>query len=191
MLWAIASVVFLLMRATPGDPIDAILGPRAPEEVKIALRQQVGLTGSLFSQYWEYMQNLLRFNLGKSISTIFKPNGMARPFIILRDSLLETEPLIGQSILIRPSLKLSLTLTLFLKTGNFNTLTLTALILSEEYWTLFAIRHKNALTLSIKCWIWLSDKVLTGTISSERILLHHSFFQVKKEWKLLLLMESL
>ncbi len=68
MLWAIASVVFLLMRATPGDPIDAILGPRAPEEVKIALRQQVGLTGSLFSQYWEYMQNLLRFNLGKSIS---------------------------------------------------------------------------------------------------------------------------
>ena len=69
MLWAIASVVFLLMRATPGDPIDAILGPRAPEEVKIALRQQVGLTGSLFSQYWEYMQNLLRFNLGKSIST--------------------------------------------------------------------------------------------------------------------------
>jgi peptide/nickel transport system permease protein len=57
------------MRATPGDPIDAILGPRAPEEVKIALRQQVGLTGSLFSQYWEYMQNLLRFNLGKSIST--------------------------------------------------------------------------------------------------------------------------
>ena len=69
MLWAIASVVFLLMRATPGDPIDAILGPRAPEEVKIALRQQVGLTGSLFSQYWEYMQNLLRLNLGKSIST--------------------------------------------------------------------------------------------------------------------------
>jgi len=69
MLWAIASVVFLLMRATPGDPIDAILGPRAPEEVKIALREQVGLTGSLFSQYWEYMQNLLRFNLGKSIST--------------------------------------------------------------------------------------------------------------------------
>jgi peptide/nickel transport system permease protein len=57
------------MRATPGDPIDAILGPRAPEEVKIALREQVGLTGSLFSQYWEYMQNLLRFNLGKSIST--------------------------------------------------------------------------------------------------------------------------
>lgn len=69
MLWAIASVVFLLMRATPGDPIDAILGPRAPEEVKVALREQVGLTGSLFSQYWSYTQDLLHFSLGKSIST--------------------------------------------------------------------------------------------------------------------------
>jgi peptide/nickel transport system permease protein len=69
MLWAIASVVFLLMRSTPGDPIDAILGPRAPEEVKAALREQVGLTGSLFSQYWGYMQDLSRLNLGKSIST--------------------------------------------------------------------------------------------------------------------------
>ena len=69
MLWAIASVVFLLMRATPGDPIDAILGPRAPEEVKIALREQVGLTGSLFSQYLGYMNDLSHFSLGKSIST--------------------------------------------------------------------------------------------------------------------------
>ena len=69
MLWAIASIVFLLMRATPGDPIDAILGPRAPEDVKVALREQVGLTGSLFSQYGGYMKDLLHFNLGKSIST--------------------------------------------------------------------------------------------------------------------------
>jgi peptide/nickel transport system permease protein len=69
MLWAIASVVFLLMRATPGDPIDAILGPRAPESVKTALREQVGLTGSLLSQYWRYMQELGHFQLGKSIST--------------------------------------------------------------------------------------------------------------------------
>lgn len=76
MLWAIATVVFLLMRATPGDPIDAILGPRAPESVKVALREQVGLTGSLLSQYQRYMYDLchfsdgkLQFSLGKSIST--------------------------------------------------------------------------------------------------------------------------
>jgi len=82
MLWAIATVVFLLMRATPGDPIDAILGPRAPEEVKIELRQKVGLTGSLLSQYLRYMYDLCHFNsqkgklefsLGTSISTTDKP----------------------------------------------------------------------------------------------------------------------
>jgi peptide/nickel transport system permease protein len=75
MLWAIATVVFLLMRATPGDPIDAILGPRAPESVKIELRERVGLTGSLLSQYLRYMYDLchfsggkLQFSLGKAIS---------------------------------------------------------------------------------------------------------------------------
>ncbi|MGD1864623.1 MAG: hypothetical protein ACFB0D_08710 [Phormidesmis sp.] len=31
MIWTITTVVFLLMRATPGDPVDALLGPRAPE----------------------------------------------------------------------------------------------------------------------------------------------------------------
>jgi peptide/nickel transport system permease protein len=68
MLWAIATVIFLLMRATPGDPIDAIIGPRAPESVKAALRDQVGLTGSLLSQYVGYMQDLSHLSLGKSIS---------------------------------------------------------------------------------------------------------------------------
>ena len=82
MIWAIATLVFVLMRATPGDPIDAILGPRAPEDVKIELRQKVGLTGSLLSQYLRYLYELCHFNsekfkfefsLGKSISSGDKP----------------------------------------------------------------------------------------------------------------------
>ena len=47
MLWTITSVVFLLLRATPGDPVDAILGPRAPSAAKEALRSQLGLGGVL------------------------------------------------------------------------------------------------------------------------------------------------
>ena len=34
MLWLIASLVFLLLRVAPGDPIDAILGTRAPEAAR-------------------------------------------------------------------------------------------------------------------------------------------------------------
>lgn len=38
MLLTIITVVFLLLRATPGDPADAILGNRAPEATKALLR---------------------------------------------------------------------------------------------------------------------------------------------------------
>lgn len=69
MLWTITTVVFLLLRATPGDPIDAILGPRAPEAVKVALREELGLGGPLWKQYLIYMGDLLRFDLGTSLTS--------------------------------------------------------------------------------------------------------------------------
>ncbi|NJK60425.1 MAG: ABC transporter permease [Oscillatoriales cyanobacterium SM2_1_8] len=66
---AIATVVFLLMRLAPGDPVDAILGGRAPAAVKDALRTELGLSGSLFEQYQRYMGALLRLDLGESLSS--------------------------------------------------------------------------------------------------------------------------
>jgi peptide/nickel transport system permease protein len=68
MLWAIVTIIFFLMRATPGDPTDAILGNRAPELAKQALREQLGLNKPLIWQYLVYLGNLLRFNLGESIT---------------------------------------------------------------------------------------------------------------------------
>lgn len=69
MLWLIATLVFLLMRATPGDPVDALLGPRAPQAAKDELRQQLGLGQPLWMQYLGYMGSLLRLDLGKSLTT--------------------------------------------------------------------------------------------------------------------------
>ena len=69
MLWTITTVVFLLLRATPGDPVDAILGPRAPEAAKEALRSQLGLKGSISQQYFEYMGKLLHLDLGTSLTS--------------------------------------------------------------------------------------------------------------------------
>ena len=34
MLWTISTLVFLLLRATPGDPVDAILGPKLQRQLK-------------------------------------------------------------------------------------------------------------------------------------------------------------
>ena len=70
MLWTIVTIVFLLLRATPGDPADAILGSRAPESAKIALRQELGLDAPLWVQYGRYLVQILNFDLGSSLTFI-------------------------------------------------------------------------------------------------------------------------
>jgi peptide/nickel transport system permease protein len=69
MLWTIVTLVFLLLRATPGDPADAILGGRAPEAAKEALRNQLGLNRPLPVQYGIYLWNLLHLDLGSSLTS--------------------------------------------------------------------------------------------------------------------------
>jgi peptide/nickel transport system permease protein len=69
MVWTITTVVFLLLRATPGDPVDAMLGPRAPESQKALMREQLGLNDPLWVQYLNYLQGLLSLNLGTSLSS--------------------------------------------------------------------------------------------------------------------------
>ncbi|MBR8828818.1 MAG: ABC transporter permease [Gomphosphaeria aponina SAG 52.96 = DSM 107014] len=69
MLWTITTLVFLLLRATPGDPADAILGTRAPVSAKEALREQLGLADPLWLQYFNYLGDLLRLDLGKSLTS--------------------------------------------------------------------------------------------------------------------------
>jgi peptide/nickel transport system permease protein len=69
MLWTIVTLVFLLLRATPGDPADAILGSRAPEAVKAALREQLGLSDPIWMQYFNYLGDLLRLDLGNSLTS--------------------------------------------------------------------------------------------------------------------------
>ncbi|MEY4298459.1 MAG: hypothetical protein RLZZ423_1638 [Cyanobacteriota bacterium] len=68
MLWLIASLVFLLLRVAPGDPIDALLGTRAPREAREALRQQLGLDQPLLTQYGHYLNDLLHGQLGQSLA---------------------------------------------------------------------------------------------------------------------------
>jgi peptide/nickel transport system permease protein len=69
MLWTIVTLVFLLLRATPGDPVDAISSGRLSESAKETLRQQLGLTDPLWVQYFRYLGDLLRLDLGTSLSS--------------------------------------------------------------------------------------------------------------------------
>ncbi len=69
MLLTITTVVFLLLRATPGDPVDAVLGGRAPDSVKQEYRERLGLLDPLWLQYLRYVGSLLSFDLGTSITS--------------------------------------------------------------------------------------------------------------------------
>ena len=69
MLWIISSLVFILLRVAPGDPVDAILGSGANESARELLRDKLGLSESLLSQYLTYINNILHLNFGESLST--------------------------------------------------------------------------------------------------------------------------
>ncbi|UBF24975.1 ABC transporter permease [Kovacikia minuta CCNUW1] len=69
MLWVITTAVFLLLRATPGDPVDALLGPRAPQAAKDELRDKLGLGKPLILQYFDYLWKLLHLDLGQSLTS--------------------------------------------------------------------------------------------------------------------------
>ena len=69
MLWIISSLVFILLRIAPGDPVDAILGTRANEIARESLRIKLGLDKPLIQQYIEYLNQLVHGNLGVSLNT--------------------------------------------------------------------------------------------------------------------------
>lgn len=69
MLWLVTTIVFLLLRALPGDPVDAILGTKASAEAKAALREQLGLNESILHQYGHYLWQLLHLDLGTSLTS--------------------------------------------------------------------------------------------------------------------------
>ena len=67
MLWLIATLVFLLLRVAPGDPVDAVLGSRAPAAAKAAMRARLGLDQSLLEQYLNYLHGLVQGDLGQGL----------------------------------------------------------------------------------------------------------------------------
>ncbi len=60
-------VVFYSLRFAPGDPTGAALNPLALEEVREAYRHRLGLDRPVYEQYFTFLQNLLRGDLGVSI----------------------------------------------------------------------------------------------------------------------------
>ncbi len=66
-MWAVATVVFFAMRVVPSDPAQVVLGNYATEEALRAFRQEMGLDAPLGKQYFEFMGQLVRGDLGRSL----------------------------------------------------------------------------------------------------------------------------
>lgn len=63
------TLVFLMIRLIPGDPAAAVGGENLGEEALAALREKLGVNGSILSQYANFVGDLVRFDLGASIHT--------------------------------------------------------------------------------------------------------------------------
>ena len=62
-------VVFMIIRAIPGDPAQVILGQQATKDAIEALRAKLGLDNPWYVQYFDYLGDLLKGDLGESLRT--------------------------------------------------------------------------------------------------------------------------
>lgn len=68
-LWAVLTLVFVIVRVLPGDPAQAALGDFATPDAVEALRVRMGLDVPLYVQYVRFLLNLLQGDLGRSLIT--------------------------------------------------------------------------------------------------------------------------
>lgn len=69
-IWGVATLVFFLLRAIPGDPVLNMLGPEYTPEAAEALRNKLGLDENVFVQYVRWVGDILRGDLGTSITGV-------------------------------------------------------------------------------------------------------------------------
>lgn len=68
-VYIVATLVFVAVRSVPGDPARLVLGGDADPEALAAVREELGLNQPIYVQYYRWMSDLLRGDLGESIYT--------------------------------------------------------------------------------------------------------------------------
>ena len=82
-VFILLTLVFLLMRVAPGDPITASLGGKIPAEELEKRKEAAGFNDPIIVQYGEYLGDVARGDLGESlidnrpVTSILKENGSA------------------------------------------------------------------------------------------------------------------
>src|SRR5579864_5706885 len=68
MVFILLTLVFLLMRVAPGNPVSAALGGHAPPAVIKSISHQLGYDKPVYVQYGHYLGQIIRGNFGTTIS---------------------------------------------------------------------------------------------------------------------------
>ena len=93
-LLGMVTVTFFLVHLIPGDPIRLVLGPRVPQHTVNAVRRRLGLDNRWWVQYFTYLGQLVRGNLGTSLSL------NARVSYVLGQRMMPSLLLISYSLLV-------------------------------------------------------------------------------------------
>lgn len=66
-IWAVISIVFVVVHLVPGNPAQVLLGPFATAAREAAMNKAWGLDNPLYIQYLDYLRNIVSGNLGVSL----------------------------------------------------------------------------------------------------------------------------
>lgn len=68
MIWVILTVVFLVLRVAPGDPVSAALGGKLDPQALAQARDRLGFNRPLVAQYWDYLSSVAHLDFGTTFS---------------------------------------------------------------------------------------------------------------------------
>jgi peptide/nickel transport system permease protein len=73
MVWVLITVVFVVLRVLPGDPILSELGPKATAEQVERIRIRMGLNKPLIVQYGEFLWDVVTLDFGNALTQGERP----------------------------------------------------------------------------------------------------------------------
>jgi peptide/nickel transport system permease protein len=68
MVWVILTLVFVVLRVAPGDPVSAALGGKLDPQALEQRREALGFNEPLIKQYWDYLSSVVRLDFGTTFS---------------------------------------------------------------------------------------------------------------------------
>jgi peptide/nickel transport system permease protein len=94
MIWVLLTLVFIVLRVAPGDPVSAALGGRLNQEALDQRREALGFDRPLIVQYWEYLTSVVTLDFGTTFTDnqpvlhVIRDNGGATLSLTLASFLL-------------------------------------------------------------------------------------------------------